>query len=413
MLFALVLTSCGANNTPNYGQLLGSPTVIGTMTKAQLDSISSANGLLTLAGAAECDVKMVQINYQTSGVQLGEVSNASGALMIPSGSGCSGPFPLAAFARGTNLEKNHTNADTTDPSAELMMTFFAAHGYAVVATDYLGYALSAYPYHPYMHANSEATAVIDSIRAARLAAPMLGLVLNGKVMISGYSQGGHSAMATQRAIEAADTGEFNLVASAPLAGPYYVSQALIHGVATPINGVQDFVPFQIIAYQKIYGNVYSSTSDIFNAPYDSYIGNLLPSLLDATTLASLLPSGTPDQNEHAMLKPAYLSDLASNPSNPTIVAAAKQDLLGWNPKTPTTLCGGMGDPTVSFTVNAEAVYNDFLSRGLTNVSLVDVDPEIQAVYGKLNATTYNSYYHGMLEPPFCMKVARQFFDQYK
>jgi len=68
------------------------------------------------------------------------------------------------------------------------MTFFVAQGYAVVATDYLGYALSEYPFHPYMHADSEASAVIDSIRAARHAAKALGLALNGKVMLSGYSQ---------------------------------------------------------------------------------------------------------------------------------------------------------------------------------------------------------------------------------
>ena len=131
----------------------------------------------------------------------------------------------------------------------LLMTFFAAQGYAVVATDFLGYALSSYPYHPYAHADSEASSIIDSIRATRNAASSLGLTLNGKVMVTGYSQGGHASMATQRAIERDNAGEINLVAAAHLAGPYYISGALIDGVHNPILGVQSLrtVPDYLLA----------------------------------------------------------------------------------------------------------------------------------------------------------------------
>jgi pimeloyl-ACP methyl ester carboxylesterase len=414
LLLSLTLTACGGSGEQPQGKLLAAPNVIATLTTAQLDAITAGSGLQPLTGTAKCDVSMAQINYQTSGVQPGELSNASAAVLIPSGTNCPGPFPLVAFARGTNLYKSHTNADPTDPTAQILMNFFAAQGYAVVATDYLGYALSSYSYHPYMHADSEASAVIDSIRATRLAASSLGLALNGKVMVSGYSQGGHAAMATQRAIEQHNSGEFNLVASAPLAGPYNVSGALVDGATNPIVGVQDYVPFQITAYQEIYGNVYSSTSDIFNAPYDGYIANLFPATVNAATLTSMLPGGTPAQAEQAMFKSAYLNDLATNPNNATIVAAAKQNLLlGWDPKAPTRLCGGSGDPTVKFLINAVPAYNGFISRGDTNVTLVDVDPEVQQAFGSLDPATYNSEYHGALESPFCAQVAKQFFDLYK
>ena len=72
----------------------------------------------------------------------------------------------------------------------LLAAMYAAQGYAVVATDYLGFAKSSYSYHPYLHADSEASSVIDSIRAARQAMPMVGGSLSGKVMLTGYSQGG-------------------------------------------------------------------------------------------------------------------------------------------------------------------------------------------------------------------------------
>ncbi len=398
------------------GNLIGRPNAISTLSTAQLDALAAAADLQELTGTARCDVTVAQINYQTIGVQPGEMTNASAAILIPSGAGCKGPFPLVAYSRGTQVEKAYALADPTNPETIRLMTFFAAQGYAVVATDFLGYALSDYPYHPYAHADSEASVVIDSIRAARRVAPSLGMRLNGKIMLTGYSQGGHSSMATQRAIEQENSGEFGLVAAAHLAGPYYISNALIDGVANPITGVQVFVPFEITSWQKVYGNVYNHTSDVFNAPYSTYIETLFPTLLDSAALAKLLPGGTPAEARDAMFVASYLNDLATNPNSATIIAAKKQDLLGWNPKVPTTLCGGLNDPTVKFSINAKAAYGDFRSRGGANVSLVDVDPEIALKYGSVlasNAPLYWKSYHGQYEPPFCSEVAKALFDLYK
>ena len=415
-IIGLILAACGENNdNPGLrGSIIGTPKAIGgTVTTAQLDLITYANGLRELTGTAKCDVTVTRINYLTPGVRSETMSNASAAVLVPSGVNCPGPFPLVAFGRGTILEKAHTNANPSDPTTMLLMTFFASQGYAVVATDYLGYALSAYPYHPYMHAETEASSIIDSIRATRNVASSLGLPLNGKVMLSGYSQGGHSSMAAHREIERSNPAEFNLVAAAHLAGSYYVSGSIADGVKNPILGIQYFMPFQITAWQKIYGNLYDKTSDVFNSPYDTFIENLLPAVNYPADLAKLpATSTTPAEARDAIFNPAYLTDLATNKNNNTMVAGKKQDLLGWNPKAPTTLCGGSGDPTVRFNINARALYDDFLSRGV-NVSLVDVDKNIQRKYGDTDPITYNSKYHGTYEPPFCAQVAREMFDRYK
>jgi pimeloyl-ACP methyl ester carboxylesterase len=405
-----------SDDTTLRGELIEAPNSLSTVTAAELDGITAKTDLQTLTGNARCDVTVAQINYQTIGVQAGEMTNASGVVLIPGGAGCPGPFPLVVYGRATNVYKSYALANPTNPETILLMTFFAAQGYAVVATDFLGYALSHYPYHAYAHADSEVSVMLDSIRAARLAAPFLGLTMNGKIMLSGYSQGGHSSMATQRAIEQDHSGEFNLVAAAHLAGPYYISNALIDGVTNPINGVQIFVPFQITSWQKVYGNLYSAASDVFHSPYDGYIETLFPTLLSPADLANLLPGGTPAQARDAMFVPSYLNDLATNPNNPTIIAAKKQDLLGWNPQAPTTLCGGLHDPTVKFPINAQAAYDDFRSRGGANVNLVDVDPEIQLKYGSVlasNPALYWSSYHGQYESPFCSRVARDLFDLYR
>jgi pimeloyl-ACP methyl ester carboxylesterase len=408
------LTGCiGAGS----GYIIGAPTVIGSkLTTAQIDATTAATGLQPLTGTAKCDVTVVQINYQTSGVQQGEMTNASAAVLVPSGVDCPGPFPLIAYGRGTTPFKTHTMANPEDPETIRLMAFFAAQGYVVVATDYLSYALSSYPYHPYMHADTEASSIIDSIRATRNAALSLGSTLNGKVMLSGYSQGGHASMATQRAIEQSDAGEIILAAAAHIAGVYSISGALIDGVKNPILGVQALVPFEITSWQRIFGNVYDKVADVFNSPYDRYIETLFPTLLDQAALYNLLPGGTPAQARDAMFKSSYLNDLTNNTSNGAILAAKKQDLLSWNPKAPTILCGGLHDPTVKFPINAQATYDAFRSRGGSNVSLVDVDARIQQTYQSVyinDFQTYNNSYHVQYEPLFCTQVAKEMFDQYK
>ncbi|HEX4283761.1 MAG TPA: alpha/beta fold hydrolase [Terracidiphilus sp.] len=409
-----MLTGCGGVAPNLYGKLLSAPTVVGTDTTTDLDHLTEQNDLVGLPGVARCNVTVAQIVYTTSGVQPGERTDASAAVLIPSGPNCPGPYPLIAFGRATVTEKLQANADLTNPTTQLIMTFFAAQGYAVVATDFLGYARSSYAYHPYTHAPTEASSIIDSIRAAREAAPALGLKLNGKIMVSGYSQGGQAAMATQRAIEQASTAEFDVVAAAHLAGPYNISGALVGGAKNPINGVQSIVPFQIASYQKIYGNMYAAPSDVFQPAYAGFIADLFPTLLPTATVNALLPGGTPAQAQAAMFQAAFIADLANNPNNAAVLDGAMQNTLDWNPIAPTTLCGGSGDPTVNFAINAQTAYSGFIGRGLTNVSIHDVDADIQGKYGSvLDPMTYNLEYHGMLEPPFCMQVAQQFFNQYR
>jgi len=399
------------------GVLIGPAVSIYTLPAAAFD----AGPLKTLTGAAKCDVKVVPLNYKTIGVS-GEKTNASGVLLLPSGSNCTKPAGLVAYAKGTDVQKLRTLANPADSETLLLAAFYAAQGYAVVATDYLGFAKSEYPYHPYLHADSEASSVIDSIRAARNAATALNASLSGKVMLTGYSQGGHSSMAAHRAIERDNAAEINVVAGAHLAGPYNMSGSLRSPAV--IAGFQFFVPYLVTAWQKVYGTVYSKASDAFKDPYAGYIETLLPSAtLDYTTLitSGKLPYGpSPTEARDAMFKLAYLTDAQTNDKNGLYLAGKKNDLLGWNPKSKLLLCGGAGDPTVPPTLHQAPMKADFDSRKLSNVSTVDVDAFVQAAYGTNGKAptdptsaafaTYYGSYHGSYEPPFCHAQAKGLFD---
>lgn len=403
----------------NRGTLKSAATVLTTLTKAQIDGGTTASGLIALSGAAVCDVKVVKLNYNTVGVK-GEDTNASGVMLVPTGTGCATPAGLIAYAKGTDVQKRRTLANPADEETFLLAAMYAAQGYAVVATDYLGFDESAYEYHPYLHADSEASSVIDSIRAARNAASTVGATLNGKVMLTGYSQGGHSSMAAHRAIERDNAAEINVVGGAHLAGPYNLVGSFKETQA--VAGVQFFVPYLVTAWQKVYGDIYTSPSVAFKTPYDSYIGTLLPN--PTLTYTTLITSGklpgaggeTPDQARDAMFQSAFVKDTQTSTTSPLYKAGVKNTLLGWNPKSKVLLCGGAGDPTVPPAVHQAVMKADFDSRGLTNVTSVDVDAAIRAAYGAGlpgTAATYYGNYHGTYEPPFCHAQARVLFNSVK
>jgi pimeloyl-ACP methyl ester carboxylesterase len=407
---AALLAACGGSDPVN-GSLIDTPSTLATLTKAQLD----ASGLIGLSGPAKCDVKLVSLNYVTPGAK-GESSNASGVLLLPTGAGCTAAAPLVAYAKGTDVQKPRTLANPTDGETGLLAAMYAGQGYAVVATDYLGFAKSNYSYHPYLHADSEATSVIDSIRAARNAVSSQGGSLNGKVMLTGYSQGGHASMAAHREIEKNLSGEIKVVAGAHLAGPYNLSGSMKFPDA--IAGYQFFVPYLVTAWQKIYGNLYNNVNDAFKAPYAAGIESLLPSpTLNYTTLVTSgkLPGingETPNQARDALFQPAFISDILTNPNNPTFLAAKKNDLLDWSPKSQTMLCSGSGDPTVPQAMHQTVMKAAFDAKGLTNVTSVDVHPLIVQTFGPITLANIANY-HGTYAPPFCHAAAKSLFDAVK
>ena len=417
---AALLVACGGSDDPVRGELIDPPATVATLTAAQIDAATASSGLQAISGKAQCDVKVVALNYATAGAKAGEMTNASGVMLVPAGS-CTTAAALVAYAKGTDVQKPRTLANPQDGETFLLAAMYAAQGYAVVASDYLGFAKSGYSYHPYLHADSEATTVIDSVRAARNAAGSVGANLSGKVMFTGYSQGGHASMAAHRAAERDHGNEFNVVAGAHLAGPYNLSGSL--RIPDAIAGVQFFVPYLVTAWQKVYGNVYTDVKQAFKAPYSDYIETLLPSpTLNYTTLVTsgALPGGTPTQARDAVFQPAFLASAQTSTTDPLYLAARKNDLLGWTPKSRVMLCGGAGDPTVPPAVHQAVMKADFDARGVTNVTSVDVDAAVQATYGpggkaptdpaSAEFATYYGSYHGTYEPPFCHAQARAVFN---
>lgn len=449
---SLLVAACGGggdgptgtqNSNPARGELMQSPPPrITSLTaadyNAKLSATETGRSLLTLStgsstGTVPCGVDVQYLKYGTVGGQA-EATTASAALMVPTGTHplCTGPRPIVLFAHGTTVEKRYNLADFTDTTnpaygqAQLLASLFTAQGYIVVAPNYAGYDSSTLAYHPYLVADQQSKDMLDALAAAKSALPTLisGATASAKLFVTGYSQGGHVAMATHRALQ---TANIPVTASAPMSGPYalaYFSDAIVGGMVNAGSTV--LLPMLVSGYQKSYGDIYTSTADYYESAYATGIESLFPSSYTTTTLITsgklpqlaafsstspapvfnsvtpLTAGGTAGQLAlwasgfgasnlfKNSMRAAYLTDAATNPDT-TIAAPAtpantlrqrlkQNDLRSWaGPAStePMLLCGGSADPTVYYAANTTVmatIWSAKVTAGL--VSTLDLDSAV-------------------------------------
>src|SRR6185369_398821 len=82
-------------------------------------------------------------------------------------------------------------------------------------------------FHPYLHAKTSASAVVDLLRAVKSYCAANSIPLSGKLFLAGYSEGGYATMAATREIQERFAAELPITASAPMAGPYDLSGTLV------------------------------------------------------------------------------------------------------------------------------------------------------------------------------------------
>lgn len=431
---AAVLTACGGgsdtggsttvDNSGARGSIVHNPPLRVTgLTAAEfaarLGETASGKSLLQLAGTPKCGVNFHYMEYGTVG-GANEATNATGAVMVPTGSdpACSGARPIVLYAHGTTTDRAYNIANIVDSAApgasegSLVGAMFAAQGFIVVAPNYAGYDASRLAYHPYLNADQQSKDMIDALTAARKALPTIGSSDSGKLLITGYSQGGHVAMATHRALQAAGQ---TVTASAPMSGPYALAALGDAAYFGNVNlGSTIFTPLLVTSFQRAYGNIYTQLTDVYEAAFAPGLDTLLPSTtplatliqqgkLPQTALLSSTPPTAPTPQLQALFNaitppttPAALAPLfalgfgpnnlitnasrlgflldavahpdgavptvttgaaATAPAHPMRKAFKLNDLRNWTPQRPVMLCGGNGDPTVFFSINTQLMQS--------------------------------------------------------
>lgn len=354
------------------------------------EAVSAALGV-----DAQFDVKLYKMLYETPDIQ-GNLDTASGLFVIPDDP--TGTFPLLSYNHGTVNDRNDVPSLLAGGSE--LAIIFGSMGYVTTAADFLGLG-TARGVHPYLHADSEATAVVDMMYAMRAYAETdEAITLNDQVFLTGYSAGGHVAMATHRYIESTLSNDFTVTAAAPMSGPYSVSQEMRE--FTTGDDVYVFAAFLgsvALSYQAAYGNIYTELEDIFKPQFAEDIRrfeneelNLFE--LNAQMLSDLFLAG--GFFPRLMLQDSIREIVTNDGDHPLMDALRANDVFDWTPTAPTRLFYCTADGTVTFTnsIVADSVMN---ANGAVDLTSLDVDS--------------NQDHGGCVDPAMTATIA--FFAQYQ
>ncbi len=313
----------------------------------------------------EYGVQMYSIEYQTISFDDTE-TKASGLVVVPTGA--SSDFPLLSFEHGTVLNK--LDVPSYGGSGKDAGLVYATEGYVASLPDFLGLG-SGEGFHPYQHAQSEATAVIDMLIATKELCAELGISLNNQLFVTGYSQGGHAAMAALKMLQEEYGEEFSITAGAPLAGPYDMSGVMFDSIfQDKVFAEPAFLPYMLYSYNMIY-SFFDDIHSIFVEPYNTLLDDYFyaGSTHNLSEVSAILPESRIPAD---MLKPEFVEELRNNPQHPARLALEKNDLYDWAPEFPIHLYHCNCDKRVPVT-NSQKAYESFKSKGADVELIIPLD----------------------------------------
>lgn len=472
---ASTLAACGSDNdsatTPPAktgvaslptGNLIKDPLTTKNLTPSALTQLFNTTDpdFSKVAATPKCGVRVEYMQYDTVDVK-GNKTDATGAVFIPTGTdaSCSGNRPIVLNAHGTATTKAYNFAEVGNanneagPAATLLAALFAGQGYVVISPNYAGYDKSSLAYHPYLNAQQQSHEMADALKAGREVVRRTGSATNvadnGKLFVTGYSQGGYVTMATTRYLE---TLKEPVTAALPISGPYAMEAFgdVVFGGKVML-GATFFAPLMARNYQEQYGNIYAKPSDMFAPANADEIPSLLPSAsmtdmqlilsgkLPASAMFQKAPTGNSkldaispsdsafsfgfDTTQYLVkndYRLGYLADAQKNvdwavpylqgytnyspvpatlPEHPLRKALKANDLRGYLPTMPVIMCGGNQDPMVFFDVNSSLMKTlwdtDTNKTSATKLGIIDIDVTNRAtrqkpIYQTLGFDTVNN-----------------------
>ncbi|CAN5141868.1 hypothetical protein BH09BAC1_BH09BAC1_29820 [soil metagenome] len=328
--------------------------LVATYTLEDLKVFWKKTGVPEFIAPLSNGIEVYEVIYQSTWIDSSPIK-ASGLYFVPQGKHQN--LPLIIYHHGTQIEKDRKIRLGGEQG---ICVGFAADGYAVLMPDYFGLGKGEKK-HLYIHAETEALAAIDMHRSIKELNAKEGITWSDKLFITGYSQGGHAAMATHMVMERDYPNEFHVTASAPMSGPYDVSgdqgSVMFNAYSHP-----GYLPYLIYSYQEVY-NLVPDINKIFKSPYDS----ILPPMFDGNhsmgEINKLLPGIPKDMMSDEVIE-AFLKDTGFI----FRVALRKNDVYNWKPEAPVLLCYCKGDEQVSYK-NSVKTEKAMKANGAKNVRL--------------------------------------------
>ena len=317
--FSLLLGLC----TTVFAQ---SAELLTSYTQSQLATTAAVFGIPSESFSADYDVNAYRVTYDMP--FLGDTIEVSGALFVPQGFDDPCGLPIHIYMHGTIFDR--TDAPSFLSIEGSFGGLMSTLGQLVLMPDYVGLGTSDLM-HPYVHADSESDAGFYMMRAADALSDELGYALNGQNFISGYSQGGHAAMALARDLTTTAYGdEFPLSGAVPGSGPYDISGTQFPQTfefETYSNPA--YLAYNVIGWNSVYGTLYDDLSEVFQEPYASTMLDLFDGTNDAETINNACPSTLEE-----FLQPGLVEEIQNDPMHPFQLAALDNDVYQWIPEAP-------------------------------------------------------------------------------
>ena len=322
-------------------------------------------------------VDLYEVSYTSVSIHNSKV-RASGLFFVPQGTK-DAPQTIM-YHHGTRVLKGQKYSATYERA---LCISFAADGYAVVMPDYFGLG-NGDGRHLYLHAETEARASIDMLRATRMLCEKEEIPTGEQLFLTGYSQGGHASMATHKAMQEQFPEEFSVTANSPLAGPYDLYGVQGERMFEPYDW-PSYLPFLLLSYQDAY-QLFDDPSEVFLSPYDTLLPDLFDGSLHLNDIDRMLPRIPTD-----MIRPELIQAYRSDPNFPFRQALEKNTLINWDPQAPLQFCYCKSDEAVNYQ-NSVTAYKNMKKRGLKHVRLRNAGSKFGHVTCSMFAVMYAKWF---------------------
>ncbi len=285
------------------------------------------------------DIDLYKILYNTTNESDKPVV-ASGLIVLPKSNA---KFPITAYCHGTVFKKESvpSNLCGAGECFEIFIPFLmASEGHIIAAPDYVGMGQSN-QFHPYVESKSESAATLDLMRASKELLDSIKTVKHdGTCYLTGYSQGGHAAVSTLKAVNEQNLkNEFNIKFVGAGGSPIDLSNTQYNFIINnPLYPTREYILYCIATAKLIDPTTYNTPSDILKKPYDSLYS---VDILGQTGKLDWIPQSWPD-----MFYPAAIDEMKI-PGNKLEKALAKSNVYDFYNETPLRLYATSEDQQVT------------------------------------------------------------------
>jgi predicted esterase len=373
-LIGLFLSGCGSNsNTRNVQQ-----EVKGGQLIFEMNAKTIKQGLLVQGWPVDerkiYGYKAYKIPYVTTDEKDNKI-NVSGLLVIPTE--LDSPLienGLSLVSNGHGTITSTFNSPTGISEDEIpidsALMFSSLGGFATLEADYIGYGDSRGVNHPYVMKKSLANCSIDFINAVKGFATTNAIKLNDKLFVTGYSEGGYTAMSTLKKLEESN---ITVTAAAPMAGPYNLNLMADTIFEKSTKEENDYSYVYALLTLNSYAQSYDhNISELINTNYVS-VERLLNGFYDIDEIWDELPVTL--EGEEGLLHSSFIENYQENNNYWLKQSLQENSVDNWTPKTPIKLVHCKGDDQVPYRI-AEETYQHFVNNGANDIEFITPDSEL-------------------------------------